>query len=217
MAELRWYGHTCFRIKAREATIFLDPVDRSTGFSLGKQSADIVTLSGDPQGGNLGAIRPEFQVIGGPGEYEMHEVFVTGGRTYQDDQQGATLGYNTTYVIDVEGLKIGHLGNLGHPLTDAQSEALEGVDILLAPVGGAGSLTTDQAVELVTTLAPKVVIPMRYATSRGDTALGDVADFSKKLGVDTPEVEDKLTVKPSDLGETMRLVVLNPDGEAGKR
>ena len=99
MAELRWYGHTCFRIKAREATIFLDPVDRSTGFSLGKQSADIVTLSGDPQGKNLGAIRPEFQVIEGPGEYEMHEVFVTGGRTYQDDQKGETLGYNTTYVI----------------------------------------------------------------------------------------------------------------------
>ena len=67
------------------------------------------------------------------------------------------------------------------------------------------------------TLAPKVVIPMRYATARGDTRLADVADFSKKLGVETPEVDDKLTIKPSDLGETMRLVLLNPDGEAGKR
>ncbi len=62
------------------------------------------------------------------------------------------LGYNTTYVIEVEGLKIGHLGNIGHSLTDAQSEALEGVDILLAPVGGDEGLTYDKAAELVTEL-----------------------------------------------------------------
>jgi L-ascorbate metabolism protein UlaG (beta-lactamase superfamily) len=217
MAEIRWHGHTCFRIKAKEATIILDPVDRTTGYALGKQNADIVTISGDPGGKNLGAIRPDYQVIDGPGEYEMHDVFVTGGRTYQDTEKGAVRGFNTTYVVEVEGLKFGHLGNIGHALTEAQSEALEDVDVLMVPAGGDDILSHDLAADLVTTLTPKLVIPMRYATSRGDAALGSVTEFCKKLGVEIPEVEDKLTIRPSDLSETMRLVVLNPDGEAVKR
>jgi L-ascorbate metabolism protein UlaG (beta-lactamase superfamily) len=217
MAEIRWHGHTCFRIKAKEATIITDPVDRSTGYGMGKHNADIVTLSSDELGKNLNAVRPEFQTIDGPGEYEMHDVFVTGGRTFQDDKNGAERGYNTTYVIEVEGLKIGHLGNIGHSLSEAQSEVLEGVDILLAPTGGEEGLSYDRAAEMVTELSPKLVIPMRYATAIGDRNLGDVQAFCKKLGVEIPQAEDKLVVKTSDLGETMRLVVLNPDSELARR
>lgn len=217
MAEIRWHGHTCFRIRAREATIIVDPVERSTGYAMGKQSADIVTLSGDEGGRNLNAVRPDYQVIDGPGEYEMHDVFVTGGRTYQDESKGAERGYNTTYVIEVEGLKLGHLGNIGHTLTESQAEALEGVDILMVPSGGEQGLTYEKAADLVTSLSPKIVIPMRYATSRGDKSLGDVQAFLKKLGVDVPAAEDKLTIKASDLLESMRVVVLNPDAEPVRR
>lgn len=217
MAEIRWYGHTCFRIKAKEATVITDPVDRSTGYGIGKQSADIVTLSGDERGKNLNAIRPDYQTIEGPGEYEMHDVFVTGTRTYQDDRKGAEHGYNTTYVIEVEGIKIGHLGNIGHSLTEAQSETFEDIDVLLTPVGGEEGFTYDKAVEFATELTPKLIIPMRYATSIGDKSLGSLDAFCKKLSVEVPEAEDKLVIKASDLGETMRLVVLKPDSDPAKR
>jgi L-ascorbate metabolism protein UlaG (beta-lactamase superfamily) len=217
MAELRWYGHTAFRIKAKEATIILDPVERTTGYGMGKQSADIITLSGDPLGRNLDAIRPEYQVVDGPGEYEMHDVFITGARTFQDDVKGAQAGYNTTYLIEVEGLKIGHLGNLGHTLTETQSETLEGVDILLVPVGGETGLTYEKAAQMATELSPKVVIPMRYATDLGDTSLGNLTEFCRKLGVDMPQPEDKLVIKPGDLGETMSLRVLTPDSDPVRR
>lgn len=217
MAEIRWFGHTCFRIKAREATIITDPVDRSTGYGMGKHNADIVTLSGDAGGANVNAIRPEFQTIDGPGEYEMHDVFVTGARTYQDEKQGAELGYNTMYVIEVEGVKIGHLGNIGHSLTEAQSETLEDIDVLLLPIGGEQGLTYDRAVEFATELTPKLLIPMRYATAIGDKTLGDLGAFCKKLGIEVPEAEEKLVFKASDLGETMRLVVLTPDSEPARR
>jgi len=217
MAEIRWHGHTCFRIKGKEATIVTDPVDRSTGFGMGKHNADIVTLSGDPLGKNLNAIRPDYRTIEGPGEYEMHDVFVTGARSYQDGQNGAEHGYNTTYIVEVEGLKIGHLGNIGHTLTEAQSETFEDIDILLVPVGGEEGLTYDMAADLVTSLTPRLVIPMRFATQIGDKSLGDVGEFCKRLGVEIPDPEDKLVIKNSDLSETMRLVVLNPDSEAARR
>ncbi len=217
MAEIRWYGHTAVRIKAKEATIIADPVDRSTGYGMGKQNADIVTLSGDPQGRNLDAIRPDYQVIEGPGEYEMHDVFVSGARTYQDDAKGASQGYNTTYVFDVEGMKIGHLGNLGHTLSESQAESLEDIDILLVPVGGGTGLTYEKAAQIATDLSPKIVIPIRYATSIGDAQLGDLGEFCRKLGVEVPEAEDKLVVKPSDLGETMVLKVLAPDSDPVRR
>ncbi len=217
MAELRWYGHTCFRIRAKEATVITDPVDRSTGYGMGKQNADIVTLSGDPLGANLNAIRPEFQTIDGPGEYEMHDVFVTGTRTYQDNDKGAVHGHNTTYVIDVEGTKIGHLGNIGHSLTEAQSETFEDIDVLLMPIGGEDGFSYDKAVEFATELTPKVLIPMRYATTLGDKSLGDLDAFCKKLGVEVPAAEEKFTFKASDLGETMRLVVLKPESDPVRR
>lgn len=217
MAEIRWYGHTCFRIRAREAIIVADPVARTTGYGMGKQSADIVTLSGDGDGGNLAAIRPEFQTIEGPGEYELHDVFVTGTRTYQDDIRGADRGYNTAYVIEVEGMKIAHLGNIGHSLTEAEAEPLEDIDVLMVPVGGDEGFTYDKAIEFATELSPKLVIPMRYATTMGDKALGSLDAFCKKLGIEVPEAEEKLVVKTSDLGETMRLVVLKPESEPVRR
>ena len=167
MAEFRLYGHNCFRIKAREATVITDPVDRVTGYAMPKQTADIVTISHEHQGHtNLDAIRPpEYQIVRGPGEYEMHDVFITGIRTYHDDAKGSERGYNTVYLIEVEGFVIVHLGDLGHPLSAEQAEALDDCDVLLVPAGGGDVVSPEQAAEIVSQLGPKVVIPMQYATA----------------------------------------------------
>jgi hypothetical protein len=52
------------------------------------------------------------------------------------------------------------------------------------------------------------VIPMQYATASGDKDLLGLDAFCRNLGVSLPEPEEKLNVKTSDLGDTMRLVVL---------
>lgn len=218
MAEFRFLGHNCFRIKAKEATILTDPVDRVTGYAMAKQVADIVTISHDHPGHtNLAAVKPEFQVIRGPGEYEMHEVFVTGIRTYHDGERGKVRGYNTAYIFEVEGMRICHLGDLGHALTSEQAEAMENSDILLVPAGGGDVITPNQAAEVIGQLDPKVVIPMQYATANGDTGLGSLEAFCKALGVEIPAAEEKLVLRQSDIGETLRLVVLAPESDPVKR
>jgi L-ascorbate metabolism protein UlaG (beta-lactamase superfamily) len=210
MAEFRWLGHNCFRIRAKEATLLTDPVGPPTGFSMGKQTTDIVTISHPHKGhSNLDAVKPPYKVIDGPGEYEVNDVFVTGIRTWHDAEKGEKFGFNTIYLMVVEGMTICHLGDLGHVLTSEQLEAVEDVDILLIPAGGT-PLEPAKAAEVVAQIAPKVVIPMQYKAGSGDANRADLSEFVKNLGIDMPEPEDKVTIKPSDLSETMRLVVLNP-------
>jgi L-ascorbate metabolism protein UlaG (beta-lactamase superfamily) len=218
MAEFRWFGHSCFRIKAREATVLTDPVGRVTGYAMPKQQVDIVTISHDHPGhANLDAVRPEYQLVKGPGEYELHEVFITGIRTYHDDTKGKERGYNTVYLIELEGMVICHLGDLGHTLTEEQAEAMAGCDVLLVPAGGGSVIEPVRAAEVVSQLEPKIVIPMQYATEIGDKNLGGVEAFCKQLGVEMPAAEDKLVLRQSDLGEAMRLVILTPESEATRR
>jgi len=213
MAEFKWFGHNCFRICAREATILTDPLDRSTGYALPKQTADVVTISHEhPSHANLDAVKPEYTTVRGPGEYETHDVFVTGIRTYRDDARGAERGYNTVYLIELENMVVCHLGDLGHALTEEQAEAMANVDVLLVPAGGGDVLDPAKAAEIVGQLEPKLVIPMQYATARGDKKLAGLEAFCKELGREVPPAEDKLVVRSSDLSEPFRLVVLQPDG-----
>jgi len=215
MAEFRWFGHNCFRLRAREATIITDPVGRSTGYPLPKQTADIVTVSHDHPGhANLDAVKPMAAggppptVIRGPGEYEVHDVFVTGIRTYHDDQRGAERGHNTVYLLELEGMVVCHLGDLGHALTEEQTQAMANVDVLLVPIGGGVVLDGTRAAEVVAQLEPKLVIPMQYAAPPGDKALAGLEPFCKELGVAPPAPEDKLVVRSSDLSETVKVVAL---------
>lgn len=212
MAEFRWFGHTCFRIRAREATILTDPVGRSTGYALPRNTtADVITISHEGSGAvTLDGLKTEATILRGPGEYEVHEVFVTGIRTFQDAERGAKRGYNTVYLIEVEGMVICHLGSLGHVLTEEQAEAMTNVDILLVPVGGEPTLEPSVAAEIVARIEPKLVIPMRYATSHGDRELKGIEPFCKELGVDLPVPEERLTIRQSELGETVRVIALQP-------
>jgi L-ascorbate metabolism protein UlaG (beta-lactamase superfamily) len=218
MAEIRWYGHNCFRIRAKEATVLTDPVGKRTGYVMPKQNVDIVTLSHDHPGhANLEGVKSEYQTITGPGEYELQDIFVTGIRTYHDKQQGAELGYNTVYLIELENLVFGHLGDLGHPLSESQSEQFNIVDVLFVPAGGGPVLPPSEMAELIANLSPKMVIPMQYKTAKGDAERDEVAPFLKHLGVEAPQPLEKLVIKPSDLTEQMQVVLLEPESESAKR
>lgn len=211
MAEIRWFGHNCFRIRSREALVLTDPVGKNTGYSLPKQSADIVTVSHiHPGHDNLGQIKPEFVLLDGPGEYELHGVFIYGHRSYHDTTKGSELGYNTIFSIVTEGMRITHLGDLGDSPNDEVMEELEGTDVLLAPAGGGPLMSQTLMAELVGLIAPKMVIPMQFRTAHGDADRGEVAEFARQLGAQLPEPVEKITIKPSDLNEKMQFVVLTP-------
>ncbi|HEV2128042.1 MAG TPA: MBL fold metallo-hydrolase [Thermomicrobiales bacterium] len=213
MADFRWYGHNGFRIRTKAGTVITDPPEKSTGYALtSRPSADIVTISNDnTEHKNLKSIKDEYALIDGPGEYEIHDIFVYGVRSYHDDQKGAEFGYNTIFVFEVEGMRVAHLGDLGHPLTPDLTDALDNIDVLLVPAGGGtGIITPEQAAKLIETIEPNVVIPMQFRTSRGDTGAAPIEELASHLGIDLPEPVEKISLRSTDFDDTMSFMVMSP-------
>jgi L-ascorbate metabolism protein UlaG (beta-lactamase superfamily) len=211
MAEIKWLGHACFRVRAREATVLLDPVPRSSGYKLEKQRANIVTISHRHPGHEaLDILTGDYTLIDGPGEYEIGGVFITGIQTWHDEQDGKLHGKNTAYLVEVEGLVICHLGDLGHELTDEQAEAMSSVDVLIVPVGGGPVLDAEKAALVVGQVEPRIVVPMQYRTGQGDAGRADLDPFLSAMAVKDVRPLDKLTVKAGEIGETTQVVVLEP-------
>lgn len=92
--------------------------------------------------------------------------------TYHDDTGGLTRGKNGCWIIDIDGLRIVHLGDLGHTLNKAQLKKLGKVDVLLIPVGGVYTLNGITAQKVVEQVKPtRFVVPMHYATPVYDDLL----------------------------------------------
>lgn len=208
--EIVWLGHSCFRIRAREAVVLTDPFDKASGYPLTRPTADIVTISHDhPAHSNVAAVAGSPRVVRGPGEFELAHVFITGVRTYHDAQKGAERGANVVYVMEMEDLRVCHLGDLGHVPTAAQVEAMAGVDVLFVPVGGHVTLDAARALETVGLLEPKVVVPMHYRTEAGGHDLDPVDRFVKEMGADPEPPLPKLSVTRSSLPSETQLVLLD--------
>src|SRR5579859_428820 len=163
--ELTWLGHSCFRLRGKDVTLVTDPPSPTTGYTLGRLNAGIVTISHNHAGHNyVQGVGGDPYVVRGPGEYEVQQVLISGLLTYHDDEHGARLGRNTVYVFHMDDLLICHLGDLGHPLNAREQEEVSDCDVLLLPVGGGNSLDAKRAAELVSQVEPRVIIPMHYAT-----------------------------------------------------
>ena len=209
--EIVWLGHSCFRLRAREAAIVTDPCPKSIGYSIGRPTADIVTVSHEHTGHNaVEAVAGSPRVVRGPGEYEIAGVLLTGIRTYHDNQKGAEQGANTAFIVDAENLRLCHLGDLGHQPTPEQVEIIGAVDILLVPVGGGNTLGAAAAAETVSLLEPKLVIPMHYATPATTLKLDPLDRFLKEMGASADlTTQPRLSVSHSALPHETQVVVLD--------
>jgi len=209
--EIVWLGHSCFRLRAREAAIVTDPCPKSIGYNIGRPAADIVTVSHEHTGHNaVEAVAGSPRVVRGPGEYEIAGVLITGIRTYHDNQKGAEQGPNTAFIVEAENLRLCHLGDLGHQPTPEQVEVIGAVDVLLVPVGGGNTLGAAAAAETVSLLEPKLVIPMHYATPATTRKLDPLDRFLKEAGASpTLTPQPRLSVSHSALPHETQIAVLD--------
>jgi len=213
---ISWLGQSCFKIQDKTTpdgiTIVTDPFDKSIGLKVPNFEADIVTVSHDHHDhNNVSALRGNPFIINSAGEYDRKGVMIEGVESYHDDKQGTKLGKNIIYRIEIDDITIVHLGDLGQILDNKQLEKIGGADILLVPVGGTYTLDAKNAVEVVSQIEPRIVIPMHYKIKNLKINLDGVEKFIKELGL-KPTIEEKLKISKKDLpAEDMELVILgNP-------
>ena len=208
--EITWLGHSCFLIKGKEKTIITDPCHPDVGYRLGEPEADIVTLSHFHPGHNyIEGIADDPKQIKSPGEYEIGGTFITGVASFHDNRKGDLHGKNTIYIIEMDGITLCHLGDLGHSLAPHLVEELGDVDILFLPVGEVSTIPVDTAVEVVRQLEPPIAIPMHYKTEAFTGDLSSVNKFLDKMRIRGLEAIPKLSITPSSLPTTTQTIVLN--------
>lgn len=187
-----------------------DPPDKSTGYSLGRPTADIVTVShSDPAHSYVDGIAGSPRVLDGPGEFEIAGASIVGVSTFRGKERQIESGRNIAFVVELEDLRIAHLGGIGHVPTSDQLEEMANVDILMVPVGGGDSLDAPPAAETVSLIEPKLVIPMNYKTDIGKTQLDPLDRFLKEMGAQKSESHAKLTVTRSSLPEETQVIVVD--------
>ncbi|MDI3280264.1 MAG: MBL fold metallo-hydrolase [Bacillota bacterium] len=219
--RVQWHGHACFRLTtAAGLVIVTDPFDESVGYLLPRGAADVVTVSHEHFDHNhVAAVGGRPLVLKGAGVHSLAPLgpekskgaTIRGVASFHDSQQGRQRGPNTIFVFDLDGLRVVHLGDLGHQLTAQQVAELGEADLLLVPVGGTYTLDGAGAAKVVEALRPALVIPMHYRTDALSFPLAPVDDFLRAVrGRVERSTHTTVELEPQDLGRGLepRILVL---------
>ncbi|MBC7264656.1 MAG: MBL fold metallo-hydrolase [Chloroflexi bacterium] len=207
--DIQWFGHSCFRLRTRGATVITDPCGPETGYEIPRMRADIVTVSHEHEDHNYCRIvAGDPKILRGPGEYEIKGIFIVGISTYHDRKKGQERGKNTVFTFEMDGLRICHLGDLGHVPSQEQIEELSDVSVLLIPVGGGTTINAAQAAEVVSLLEPNIVIPMHYSTKDLAMRLDPVSKFLAEMGQEGVKPQEMLQVQAGNMPEETQVVLL---------
>ena len=210
--KIKWLGHASFLITSDSGIkIITDPYQPDERLKYGEinESADIVTVShehGDHS--NVSAVRGNPEAIRGTAKVKGIEL--KGIPAYHDNTGGSQRGKNTIFCFAVDGVRVCHLGDLGHPLSDKQIAELGSVDILIIPVGGSYTIDAKVAGQVCDKLKPKVIIPMHFRNDKCIFPIAGVDEFLQgKKGVSRLDISE-VEFKQGELPATTKIVVLKP-------
>jgi len=177
VAYLTWYGQSCFLLEsASGARIVMDPLPTNIGYlPPADLHANAITISHEhPDHANVALLQGKPRILRGltadkKGWLKINEkvkdITVRSVGVYHDNKRGADHGLSTVFIFETGGVRIAHLGGIGHPLTDQQISAIGSVDVVLVPVGGGTTVDAQEATYVVDQIRPRlIVIPMHFKT-----------------------------------------------------
>lgn len=189
---LTWLGHASFLLETASGTRLLTDPYPQTIYPHPVPGCDFVTLSHEHYDhnhvedlpGNPTILRPQNGLCSGE-KFACGDITLTAYPAFHDEVQGAKRGQNAVCVFEADGVKIAHLGDIGHQLTPALLTALQGLDALLLPVGGTYTIDGEQAATMAKALQPTYIVPMHYALPSCPLDIAPVAPFLTAMA-DTP-------------------------------
>jgi L-ascorbate metabolism protein UlaG (beta-lactamase superfamily) len=226
--EITWYGGSCVRLKGREGVVAADPFRSITGPTGRGLSADIVSYGHADESVESGrgsktaagvasrllhvplptSLEKAF-VLDSPGEYEVHDVMITGVRTFRDNEQGAVRGMSTAYVYELDGVYAAHLGDVGHRLDPDTIREIGHVDVLCLGIGPQLSAAT--AAEIAGQLDAPMIVPLPL-TDAAAAPGGDLERFLKEMSVSELQPVSSLKVTISTVPNETAVVLLEQRG-----
>jgi L-ascorbate metabolism protein UlaG (beta-lactamase superfamily) len=184
--KIKWYGHSAFLITSDQGVkIILDPYESGAyggALAYGKipDQADVVLVSHDHADHNDTKNLPGSpEIFKGPGPKAAKGISFKGISAYHDPSKGSERGTNTIFTFAVDGIRVCHLGDLGHPLSDKELAEIGPVDLLLIPVGGHFTIDPKEATRVADQIRPKVVIPMHFKTEKVSFPIVPLEEFLK--------------------------------------
>lgn len=217
--KIQWLGHSAFLITSQSGVrVVTDPYqpgcyDGGVNYGPFNQPADIVTVSHEhPDHSNLRMVSGHPIIIKRAGEYIASGTQFLGVQSAHDETDGSERGKNIIFTFTIDGIKVCHLGDLGHILTGDQAAEIGSVDVLFIPAGGHFTIASDDAWRVVNQLAAKIVIPMHYRTEKigADFPITGVDGFLKGKSHIKRLNSSTIELRKQDLPKDTEVIVLKP-------
>jgi L-ascorbate metabolism protein UlaG (beta-lactamase superfamily) len=210
MLQIKWYGHSMWRISNDECNILIDPFT-DIGFPLiTNQVADIVISSHDHfDHNNFKLITPPFQKITQIGTYQVKGVKVRMIPSSHGRRDGRNLGDNFLSLITIDQMTLLHCGDLGAMPGEDTMALISEVDVLFVPIGGHYTIDAIQAKEFIELVDPRVVFPMHYRMDKSTVDVDSFEPFSRLYkGIEKID-SDIYTINKDNLPSKLRIVKMN--------
>jgi hypothetical protein len=204
--ELQYYGANCLRLSAKKSQIVVDDNLAKLGLKSVTKPTDIsLRTSRELPEHSQAVFRAEM-----PGEYEVAGVVIHGiaARAHMDEEGKKNA---VIYTIEADDTKVLILGHIYPELSEEQLEQIGLVDVAVVPVGGSGyTLDGIGALKVIKQIEPKVVIPTHYHDKavHYEVPQAELADAVKNMGMEITETVSKYKIKPAELSDTSKLIVL---------
>jgi len=211
--RIEWLGHACFLLEVENLKIITDPYEPGSyggavGYSDINVDADIVTVSHNHFDHNY--IKPfsKAEIIDREGSFKVKGIEIEGLKSFHDESGGSQRGENIIFIFNIKGLKLAHLGDLGHIPKDL--ERLKNLDAVLIPVGGTFTINANSATKLIDLIKPRIVIPMHFKTEKLGFDIEGVDKFIEgknnveDLGASFVEIERE------SLPSLSKIIILRP-------
>lgn len=210
--KIQWLGHACFLITSDSGTrIITDPYSPAENlfYEPVNESADVVTISHDHfDHNNVSDVKGTPEVV--KGTTEAKGIKFNAVPTFHDDESGSKRGRNNIFCFAVDNVRVCHLGDLGHDLSEEQVQAIGGVDVVLAPVGGHFTVDATTAAKVCARLNAKMIIPMHFRNERNSFPVAGVEEFTGGSQNVTETDGSEVEIDANKLPSVCQVTVLKP-------
>lgn len=204
--RLKWLGHSCFELTTNtNQTIVFDPFNEAVGYPMPRLNANIVLIShAHPDHSNLSIVQGNYSLIRRICDYTDENIHIYGVHSYHDNANGSLKGENNIFIVEADGYRICHLGDLGHTLSQEQVQKIGKLDYLMIPIGGNYTIAADDACTVIQSLNPTVVIPEHYRNDACQLNLDGVELFLTKVqNRDILQAENEIILQKSDIPQVL--------------